>query len=175
MSVFDTNNGFLENLRDLLKSFVEQIIRPVLKYKKLAAIGFVVLSLLFATAELIGSHVPFSDAPLLLLGGAIRVLRWASIFFVILFGGIAYLVYESLFEWARETWARRYYQRHKPKEPFKIPYYRFKIPSVILGVIVFVVLLLPLTYLLYTLPEQNAVLRAMRLLDKTQGDEYYGR
>lgn len=80
--------------------------------------------------------------------------------------GIAFLVYESVFEGAKEAWTRRYIRRHNPKDWFTVPNLRFKIPAAILGIIVFHVLLLPSVYLLYVLPDQNAVLADVLSLDR---------
>lgn len=77
--IFDTEKGFIENLRDLLHGFAEQI-KPVFKYKKLITIGFAAVILIFTLVEIIALRPSIGELPLILLGGVIWVLRFISLF-----------------------------------------------------------------------------------------------
>jgi hypothetical protein len=127
------------------------------KRKKVWAVGFVSVSLLFAIVAGAIIRPSLSEIPLVLLSGFIHSLRFLSILAFIWFWVVTHLIHSAVHNWAEARWTD-HERKKKPNQSFPVPYWRFWIFAFLPSMFVFLTLSVPLAYVLFVLPNYNNVL-----------------
>lgn len=129
----------------------------VRKRKKVCAVGFVLVSLVFAVVVGVIIRPSLSETPLVFLSGFLHSLRYLSILAFVWFWVVARLIHDAVHNWAEARCTDRE-RRKRPNQSFPVPYWRFWVFAFLPAAFVFLALSAPLAYVLFVLPSYNNVL-----------------